>query len=133
VAREHRQHLLAAVERLGEHTLELDTQRLDVRRQAHTRARLGPQQPLGERRQARRLALHPGDERLAEHTLPVFERTPDVPVRRAHRARRMLDRAMLAQREQQIEQRVLDVGAALAVGLEAVAEMNAACLHPSRG
>jgi len=38
-----REHLLGAVERIAEHALELDAQRLDVRRQARARPRLGPQ------------------------------------------------------------------------------------------
>jgi hypothetical protein len=55
-------------------------------------------------------------------------------VRRAQGLGRMLDRAVLGHRRQQLEQRVLHLGAALALGLEAVLQVDAAVFHrPTSG
>ena len=98
-----------------------------MRRQPGARARLGPQQPLGERRQMRALALDPDHQRRAERHLPLLQRAPGVAVRAARRARRRADRAGVAQRAQQIDERVGERRAALlGVGGETVLEVDAA-------
>ena len=79
--------------------------------------------------EARRLALRPGDERLAKPILPMLELAPDVAVRGAERLGRMADRAVLLDGLQQLEQRVEDVRAALAAAVEAVLQVDATPVH----
>ena len=129
VAGKDGQHMLAAIERGGQHAFQLGAQGLDVRCQAGAGALLGPQQAVGKGGQPRRLALRPGDERLAERVFPALERTPDVAVAGAQVLGRMLDRAVLMHGLQQLEQRVVQRRAALAGGLEAVLEVDAARVH----
>ncbi len=123
---EHRQGL---VERQRVHALELGAQRLDVRRHPHARLPLGGEQAQRIRRQPRRLALGPDHQRLRQHLLPALERAPDMAVRGTGGRRRMPDRAMLVQRAEQVEQGVVDVGAALAMRLEAVLQVDAGAGH----
>jgi hypothetical protein len=129
MAGEDGEHLLVAVQSLGQHALEFGTQRLDVRRQSRTGAGLGPQQPLGERCEPCRLTLGPGHQRLAHHLFPSLERAPDVAIRTAHGPRRMLDGAMLAHGAEQVEQRVVQRRPALVLCLEGVLQVDAAGLH----
>jgi hypothetical protein len=129
VAGKDGQYMLAAVQRLRQHMLQFGTQSLDVRRQPGAGAPFGPQQAVSEGREPRRLALRPGDERLAHHVFPALERAPDVAVRRAHRLGRMLDRAVFVHGRQQVEQRVVQHRTALALGLEAVLQMDPAGFH----
>ena len=129
VAGEEGQHMLAAIECLAQHMLQFGTQGLDVGCQPGAGALFGPQQAVGKRRQPRRLALHPADQRLAHHLFPTLEGAPDVAVRRAHRLGRVLDRAVFVQRAQQVEQRVVQHRTALTNGLEAVLQVDAAGFH----
>ena len=123
------QHLLPAVQRVGQHAAQFGAQGFDVRREAHAGLRLGPQQPLGKGGQACGLALRPVDERLADGVLPFAQLAPHVAVAQAQGCSGALDAAAFVYGLQQVEQRVVDRGAGLRVGLETVLEVDAAGLH----
>ena len=129
MAGHHGEHMLAAVQRLGQHPLQLGTQRLDVRCQPGACAFFSPQQAVGKRCQPGRLALDPGDQRLTQHVLPALELAPDVAVTGAQRLGRVLDRAVRMHRAEQVKQRVVQRSATLAIGLETVLQVNAAGFH----
>ena len=96
------------VESDRERALEVGTQGLDLRQQAGLHLTLGEQQLGAELGQARRLALLPQDQRLAEFELPALEFAPHVAVGQVQRARCRRDRTAFGHGLQQVEQRVAD-------------------------
>ena len=69
-------------------------------------------------------ALRPGDQRLAEHPLPLVQGVPHVAIGGAERLRRVTDRAALCHRGQQFEERIAERGAALLARFEGVAQVQ---------
>ena len=102
------EHMRAFVEGHGEGALQVGAQGLDLRQQARLGLALGPQQLGAEVGQARGLALLPQDQGLAERGVPALELAPDMPIRQAELARGGRDRTLVADRLQQIEQRIAD-------------------------
>ncbi len=125
VAGADRHQLDALVPRFSDDVLQVGTQRLDMRLEALACPQFGPEQAVGEVGQAGRLALRPDDQRLVELLLPGPNGAPDVPVGAAERRRRAPDRAAVAHRLQHGEQRLVQVGAPLALRGEGVAEADA--------
>ena len=129
MAGKHGEHMLAAVQRLGQHALQLGAQGLDVWCQPGAGAFFSPQQAVSKRCQAGRLALRPGDQRLTHHVLPALEPAPDMAVTGAQRLGRMLDRAVRMHRAEQVKQRVVQRRATLAIGFKTVLQVDTTGFH----
>ena len=106
VAGVERGDLGGGVEGDGKGAFEFGLQGRDLRRQPCLGLAFGPEQLGGKRRQARRLALVPEHQRLAQLAFPALEFAPDVAVGQSQGARRSGDRALGVHRLQQVEQRV---------------------------
>ena len=117
------QHMGIAVEGDGKAARQLGAQRLDLRRQPRLRLALGPQQLVAEDRQAGRPAFLPQQQRLTQALLPPLELAPHVAIRQAQRTGRARDRAAGAHRLQQLDQRVVNEGAA-GVGVERIGKTD---------
>src|SRR5690606_37432623 len=111
------------VERRRQFAADVGGEVLDLRGEARTDARLGPQQLLGEFGESRGAPLVPVHERAAELRFLVLQVAPQVSVRQAECASGGGDRALVTNRAEYVEERVSQQRGGLA--RELVAELDA--------
>ena len=107
-----------------EHPGKIRPQRFNVRLHSHPGSSLRPEQSFSKLRRTRGLSLGPDDQGLAQSFLPLTKGSPDVPIRRAQRLRRVTDRAAFEHGRQQLEKWVSERRSLLFAGLKRIAQVQ---------